>query len=452
MNTKVISDHSYLFEVEKNLIYALYNALWLRVIFVEANLLPLVNGLLTGSSTSESLGLLPANLEDSGKSLIEAMESEHFLDRTGDAERLSQLQHQTHHLPVSLMYLIVTRNCNLLCDYCYLAKALCPKINADMTIETAKRGIDLLARLAKSQELDKPRIIFYGGEPMLNPEVLKFALAYATQEIPNIEFTMNSNATLATEEIAKMLAKYKVSVSVSIDGPKEIHDAHRVDRGGQGTFDKVIRGFKILKENGVDVGISCTITPENVDMLTGILKWLIFELGITSLGFNLMMGDGRSGLSIEEYEQKAAKALIDCFKITRDAGVYEDRMMRRVCSLSEGVACVNDCGGCGQQIVISPDGKVGVCQAFLETGENFVVLDDEFDPTNHPLWKHWAKRSPFNIPECTDCPALSMCGGGCAYNGLQTSGDIMGVDRVHCAHAKSALDFLVTDLWQKTKV
>jgi uncharacterized protein len=260
---------------------------------------------------------------------------------------------------------------------------------------------------------------------------------------------MNSNATLATKELAKMLDKYKVRVSVSIDGPKEIHDAHRVDRGGQGSFDNAVQGFRILKENGVDVGVSCTITPSNVDHLTDVIRWLIADLGITSLGFNLMMYDGRDTMSVGEYEQKAAQALIDCFKITRDAGVYEDRMMRRVKSLSEGTACINDCGGCGQQIVIAPDGKVGVCQAYLETGENFVDLDESFDPLTNPLWKKWAYRSPFNIPECTQCSALSMCGGGCAHNAYQATGDIMGVDRVHCVHAKESLDFLLVDLWQK---
>lgn len=452
MNIKVLSEHCHVFEVEPKKVYALYNALWLRVIFVEANLLPLIESLQEGMSQKEALDSLSPHLTSEGEALLEAMKKEHFLDRSGDSEKLSRLQHQTHHLPVALMYLIVTRNCNLLCDYCYLAKALCPKVNADMTKETAEKGIDHFAKLVQLQNLDKPQIIFYGGEPLINPEVVEYTLEYATQLIPNIEFMMNTNGTLVNVELAKMLAKYKVRVAVSIDGPKEIHDTHRIDRGGQGTFDRVIDGFRLLKANGVDVGVSCTITPSNVDCLVDVIKWLIAELGITSLGFNLMMYDGRDSMSVEEYEQKAAKALIDCFKITRDVGVYEDRMMRRVRSLSEGIACINDCGGCGQQIVVAPDGKVGVCQAYLETGENFVDLNDEFDPTTNPLWKKWARRSPFNIPECGQCSALSMCGGGCAHNGLQSTGDIMGVDRVHCVHAKEALNFLLVDLWQKTNV
>lgn len=275
MKNKILSDHFHLFEVEPKKTYAIYNALWLRVIFVEANLLPLIEGLQGGKDKVTALNCLPAHLQDEGKALLEAMEKEHFLDRTGDSERLAGLQHQTHHLPVSLMYLIVTRNCNLLCHYCYLAKALCPKLNADMTKETAKRGIDHFAKLVELQGLDKPQIIFYGGEPLLNPEVVEYALEYATQLIPNIEFTMNSNGTLATKELAQMLAKYKVRVSVSIDGPKEIHDAHRVDRGGEGSFDRTVEGFRILKENGVDVGVSCTITPSNVDQIQPRVKKLL---------------------------------------------------------------------------------------------------------------------------------------------------------------------------------
>jgi uncharacterized protein len=449
----MLSKYFHLIEVEEGEIYALYNALWLRVIFVEAQLLPLISGLQKGETPEDSIRALPPELRSEGEELIQALKKERFLDHNGDQEQLARLQHETEHLPVSLMYLIVTRNCNLMCDYCYLAKALCPKKNADMTIEVAQNAIDLFASALIAQGvIEGAQIIFYGGEPMANPRVVEFALDYATKKIPGIQFIMNSNGTLVTAELAQLLAKHHVNVAISIDGPKETHDRHRIDRGGRGTFDRVVQGLRVLQDQGVDVGISCTITPENVGHLTGVTKWLISELGIRSLGFNLLMGHQRDVTALDEYQTKAARALIDCFKITRDAGVYEDRMMRRVNSLSSGNACVNDCGGCGQQIVVTPDGRLGVCQAFMETGENFIPMANDFDPTNHPLWRQWARRSPFNMADCQKCQALSMCGGGCPYNGYLRTGNIMSTDTVHCAHAKEALNFLLEDLWQKSKV
>lgn len=452
MERRMLSKYFHLFEVEQGKIYALYNALSLRVIFIEAHLLPLVTELQKGKTAEDSLQTIPSGIRSEGEELIRAMTKEHFLDREGDQHKLARLQHETEHLPVSLMYLIVTRNCNLMCDYCYLAKALCPKKNADMTVEVARQAIDVFARTLEAQGSNEAQIIFYGGEPMINPRVIEFALEYATKKIPGVEFIMNSNGTFVTEELADLLAKYHVSVAISIDGPKEVHDRHRIDRGGRGTFDRVIQGFRILQENGVDVGISCTVTPENVDLLADVTEWLISELGIKALGFNLLMGDHRDPATLADYEARAAKALVECFKITRDSDVYEDRMMRRVNSLSSGTACINDCGGCGQQIVITPDGKVGVCQAFMETGENFIPLTDDFDPTSHPLWKQWAHRSPFNMADCQECKALSMCGGGCPYNGYLRTGDIMSSDSVHCAHANEALHFLLDDLWLKSKI
>lgn len=452
MERQELSKYFHLIEVEEGNIYALYNALWLRVIFIEAQFLPLISELQEGKTAEESLQAIPFEIRSEGGELVEAMVKEHFLDRDGDQVRLTRLQHETNHLPISLMYLIVTRNCNLMCDYCYLAKALCPKKNADMPVEVARRAIDLFTRSLSDQGITSSQIIFYGGEPMINPEVVEFALNYATEQIPGVEFIMNTNATLVTEELAKLLARFQVRVAVSIDGLKEIHDRHRVDRGGGGTFDRVIKGFRMLQENGVDVGISCTITLENVDYLAGVTEWLINDLGVQSLGFNLLMGNSRDLTTLADYESKAARALIECFKITRSAGVYEDRMMRRVNSLSSGIACINDCGGCGQQIVVTPDAKVGVCQAFMETGENFIPLTTDFDPTSHPLWKQWAGRSPFNMADCQECKALSMCGGGCPYNGYLRTGDIMSSDSVHCAHAKEALRFLLEDLWVKSKV
>jgi len=449
VNEEQLSKFCHVIEVEKGEVYAIYNSLWLRTIFVEAELLPLLTKLQLGSGSHQATAILPTVLQTEGYKLIEQLRREKFLAPVDDENKLAELREEIDRLPINLMYLIVSLNCNLACSYCYLAKALWPKDQADMSIMTARRGIDLFAELVDQQGVGKPQLILYGGEPLVNLPTLRFALEYGTKRLPGIEFVLNTNGTLITNDIAQLLATHHVEVAVSIDGLKEAHNRYRIDRRGKGSFDKAIAGYKILQEHGVEVGISCTITPANVEQLTETIQWFISELGIQSLGFNLMIGMFETLESMADYSAKAARVLIDCFKIARKAGVYEDRMMRRVKAIAEGNVCFNDCGGCGQQIVITPSNTIGVCQAFLNTGENFLPLDDMPNPLEHELWSKWRQRSPFNMPACLECEALSMCGGGCPYNSLLRTGNLMDPDLVHCIHAKEALSFLMRDLWQQ---
>ena len=111
---------------------------------------------------------------------------------------------------------------------------------------------------------------------------------------------------------------------------------------------------------------------------------------------------------------------------------------------------VSDCGGCGLQIVVSPDGKIGVCQAFC--GEkNFFVTEsfETFNPESHPFWKQWRHRSPLTNETCKSCIALGNCGGGCPYNAYRTKGTIAALDERFCIHARETTYFLIRDLWKR---
>ncbi|MBW8009623.1 MAG: radical SAM protein [Chloroflexi bacterium] len=446
---KTISPYTHIIKVKDD-VYALFNSLWLRVIFVDGDLLPFIYALMRNEPPKKSLSLLAANFREEGQSLFQQMELQKFMSPESDEIKLDQIRELLDEQKISIMYLIMTSNCNLACTYCYLSEALYQNKleDMDMVTDTIRKAIDMFAGLVKRGEVEKPEIIFYGGEPLLNIVALEFALKYASTTIPNCSFTMNTNGTLVDEPSAKLLKRFDVEVGLSIDGPENVHDKLRIDRGGKGTFSRAITGYKKLKENGVNVGISCTITPANVGHLAEVTTWLINDLGIESLGFNLMIGEEADSGIVDDYTNSAAKALMDSFEIAKEAGVYEERVMRRVNALSDGQVSLNDCGGCGQQVVITPDNQIGVCQAFMNTGENFFPFNEVENPSNHELWKKWRKRSPFNIPECLDCEALGMCGGGCPYNSLIRYGDFMAPDLVHCAHVKETLHFLLGDLWE----
>ena len=156
-----------------------------------------------------------------------------------------------------------------------------------------------------------------------------------------------------------------------------------------------------------------------------------------------------TGIDREDYAERVADKLISCFLISRERGIYEDRIMRKVKSYVEGRIYFYDCGGCGGQMVISPDGQVGVCQAYCGTKKYFVPLTDDFDPATHPFWQEWRKRSPISMPQCVDCVALGNCGGGCPFAAETKTGSIWNVDDSFCFFSQKVINFLVKDLMDK---
>ena len=361
---------------------------------------------------------------------------------------------------IMILYLILTDICNIGCRYCFFEGGI-PEGHdfSMMSWETAKRGIDLFAETLDRdnlQETDRPTIILYGGEALLNWKVAKQILEYISQlkaedVLPsNTGITLNTNGILITEEIARTLAHYNVSVAISVDGPKEVHDKMRVDHQGRGTFDRVMRGFELAKSAGCNVSACCTIDEHNLDILPEVTHWIIDELGVQGFGFNTLLEcNARRIPRPVPYSRAVAESLVECFQIAREQGVHEDRFMRKVNAFANGDFYFSDCGGCGMQVVISPDGYAGTCHAYCGTKEYFLPLEELENPLTHPYWQEWRRRSPINMSECYDCVALANCGGGCPHNAAVATGDIWNLDTSFCPHAKRAVEFLVEDLFRQ---
>lgn len=421
---------------------ALFNALWLRVIIVESRFVPFLEALIAGDCLEEASERF-ASIVDLPQ-LVSAMHEEMFFDIEADQKKLREIKEAIDQLPIRVMYLITSLECNLACTYCYLSSSLNPQNEPKlMSKETARMAIDIFAQEVQKGGPAKPKIIFYGGEPTLNWPVIAYTVGYAKQLLPECEFTLVTNGTQIDNEKARFIVENNIAAAISIDGPAELHNSVRVDRGGGPTFGRALSGFRRIQEHGGTPGLSCTITPANVETLPKTISWLHQALGLSTLGFNIMLCEDNK--ANESFIEKASEMLVECFKYTRENGIYEDRMMRRVNSLADGTVAFNDCAGCGQQLVVTPNNEVGVCQGFMNTGDNFVPLTESFDSDQH-LWTTWRKRSPFNMDECLGCVALGMCGGGCPYRSYLHKNDIMKVDSHHCIHAKTALRFMIADL------
>jgi len=197
-------------------------------------------------------------------------------------------------------------------------------------------------------------------------------------------------------------------------------------------------------------GISCTIGMGNADNVFQTIEWLHEHFGTTNIGANFLVDTPR-GFVAEEYIHKANKGLIDFFRNYREGSVTESRFLRKIDAFVTGKPRWQDCSACGGQIVVSPDGRVGICHEGLGERRTFVgsIMDEDFEFSKCPGVCEWVSRSPINQPECHDCEALAICGGGCPYGAMLKYGSIWDIDRRFCVHSKETLEWLIWDLYDK---
>ncbi len=354
-----------------------------------------------------------------------------------------------------LMYLILTDQCNLMCGYCFIENASNLKCGSHkMSYKTINKAVDLFYSLNGFAPSSK--VIFYGGEPMINSEKLLYAFDYIRKKDKkrNVNIQLITNATLVSDKIASGIVKSDVNVSVSIDGSPDIHNQARIFTENRSpTFGKVLEGCRILKKAGLNkITLSITIGKHNVDRLCKEVDWLVNNIGleVEAVGFNILIDlpDKCNPFAVDI--RHATEKMIEAFDSLRMRGIYEDRMMRKLRPFVEGKFHSKDCGAVGNQIVVAPDGRVGPCQGFLALGEYFPCTVDSSAKQikNNPVFREWANRMPVNISTCFECPAIAICGGGCPYHAYLTNGSIWGMDERMCEHNKLFVDWAVRDLYK----
>jgi len=366
------------------------------------------------------------------------------------------------------MYFLPTIKCNYQCKYCFVEDEGRHQTSSFMNISTAEVTIRTFAKLTK--ESGNASVTFYGGEPLLNKQTSFFALRLLRQLESEGEFkngcriSLLTNGSLVDDEVISVLQETHPAIGVSIDGPKHLHDAARVDEHGHGTFDVSLRGYKRLQDAGLNPGISCTLNAINIDFIDEIVDFIICDLKPASMGFNLLLPQTSGKKPCSDLDHAfASQQLIKAFIRLREAGIYEDRLMRRVRPFLARQLHCKDCMGVGGQIVVKPDGHIGPCQAFLGVDDNkYFPIDikhlasqgeniSSASVYDEPLFNEWRQRFPLNMDKCTDCLAISVCGGGCPYAAVITDGSIWEIDSRICHQAKNILEWMIWDTYKNMK-
>ena len=206
---------------------------------------------------------------------------------------------------IKALCLHVAHTCNLNCEYCFASQGKYHGEDALMSFETGKRAIDFL--IENSGTRRNLEVDFFGGEPLMNWEVVKKIVEYAREvekdKGKNFRFTLTTNGMLIDDEVIEYSNKEMHNVVLSLDGRKEIHDRYRVDYKGEGSFDKIVPKFQkfVEKREGKGYYMRGTFTHANPDFLKDIEKML--ELGFTELSMEPVVSspDAPSALTKEDF-------------------------------------------------------------------------------------------------------------------------------------------------------
>lgn len=441
-------------------VIAIYNSLLIRVLYAQPWSVDLLKSFSNGMTIDIFLNRHSTHeTHEDMKQLIKKMVEHEMLIPVQDNEYDSLQLLKKIYLAkpeITCMYVMLTDRCNLACGYCFVEKPLPPEHHFSMMQpETARWAIDQFVEWSEPKYVRS--IIFYGGEPLLNRIALIAALDRIKEQInmgklaEHMKLQLITNGTLVDDDFVSLVKVHNLKVSVSIDGMPEFHDAQRVDRSGKGSHEAAVRGYRLLREAGVPVGVSLTISRQHIGHLLENVLWLLDNLGVKSMGFNTIVDVDPVNVVPSEYTEAVNCEMIECFKVLRARGIYEDRIMRKVESFIAGTPYLHDCSGCGHQVVIAPDGRVGVCHGYPGWKTYFVKPEASFHPAVHPFWSEWSSRSPINMPQCFNCEAIGICGGGCPCLADIHNGSIWALNKNFCIHSKTVLRWMLDDLFRQTQ-
>ncbi|MEW6681005.1 MAG: radical SAM protein [bacterium] len=302
-----------------------------------------------------------------------------------------------------------------------------------------KKGIDLFIKnIDKTEDLEK-HITFYGGEPLLCFDIVKFAIEYLRKEEAlcsfgkkGVEINIITNGSLVTEDIAKFFKDFNIGVTFSLDGQEIDNDKTRQYPDGRGTFKDVVKGLKNLQKYSCNVGICFTVGIQNVLNLMENVKFLVEELGVKVISYNVMH-DLKKGKNPAYVDVKLViENIMKTFPYLEEKGIFDEKILRRWDSFIEKRYYFHDCGACGSEIVLLPDEYIGSCHVCSSFKKYCIPFKEDIDFRKEPIWQEWARRSPFNMPQCKGCNLISICGGGCPYSAMVRYGSIWDVDKDHC--------------------
>ncbi len=348
---------------------------------------------------------------------------------------------------VKALCLHIAHDCNLKCKYCFAEEGEYHGKRELMSLEVGKKAIDFLIKSSgarKNLEVD-----FFGGEPLMNFDVVKGIVEYARsieeEAGKNFRFTLTTNGILLNDDIMDYINKNMHNVVLSIDGRKEINDMMRPRAGGQGSYDSIVPKFQKLAEsrNQTDYYVRGTFTRNNLDFGEDVLH--LADLGFKQISVEPVVADPAEDYAIKkedlpvifkEYEKLATDILE-----RRKNGQWFN-FFHFMIDLSGGPCLIKRLVGCGsgtEYLAVTPNGDLYPCHQFAGIEEFKLGTVDE-GVTNTTKSCEFENCNIYNKPECGKCWAKFYCSGGCAANAYNTHGDLITPYEIGCEMQKKRIE------------
>ena len=350
---------------------------------------------------------------------------------------------------LNTVVLNVNTGCNLSCTYCYKEDLDKPSAGKRMDVETAVASVEML--LKESPDEPVYTVVFFGGEPLSNRKLIEYMVDYCERRFAEagkrVEFVMTTNATLLTEEIIDWLNAHRFGLSISIDGPKTVHDRNRITVGGQGTYDVVRRKVEMLlsRYTSRPVGARVTLTTGVTDVET-IWDHLFNELGFAEVGFApVTSGDISSfNLTADELVQVFAnmKALgrryLEAALEHRNIGF--SNLHQLITDIHEGHKKALPCGAGLKMLAVDHEGELNLCHRF--TGSSLPTFGNVHQGVKQAQLNDFlSQRLDRSNTGCDSCRIRNLCSGGCYHESYARYGDPQHPTYHYCELMRDWVDF-----------
>ena len=348
---------------------------------------------------------------------------------------------------VKALCLHIAHDCNLACKYCFAEEGEYHGRRALMSFEVGKKALDFL--IANSGNRINLEVDFFGGEPLMNWNVVKQLVEYGrSQEKEHnkkFRFTLTTNGMLLNDENIDYINREMSNVVLSLDGRREINDAMRPNAGGKGSYDTIVPKYQqfVAMRGDKDYYVRGTFTKKNLDFSQDVLHMV--ELGFDQVSVEPVISDPQLPFAITEEDLPAIREEYD-----RLAGIILERkkagkgfnFFHFMLDLDQGPCAIKRLRGCGcgnEYAAVDPDGGVFPCHQFVGKPEWQMgnVLTGDYDLEQKA---RFARATVYSKEKCRECWAKFYCSGGCNANNQQYEGDILQAHTLSCELEKKRLE------------
>lgn len=347
---------------------------------------------------------------------------------------------------IKAMCLHVAHDCNMACKYCFGDTGAFEGERSLMSLETGKKAIDFL--LAHSGTRRNLEIDFFGGEPLMNFDVVKQLIVHGREaEKPygkNIRFTITTNGILLDDEIGNIINETMDNVILSIDGRPHVNNGMRKTINGRGTYDIIVDNFvEFAKKRKGTYYVRGTFTRENLDFADDV-KHLV-DLGFRNVSVEPVVTDPRFSYALQEEDTERILAeydrLADLYLKYAEEG-KEFRFFHFNIDLTQGPCVVKRVSGCGagtEYVAVSPEGDIYPCHQFVGIKEFKIgnVSEKEF---KNRLYDKFNNAHIYSKQDCRQCWAKFYCSGGCHANAWNMNGSILKPYELGCQLEKKRIE------------